>query len=66
MDIQELKKLVEVACACMRKELPYETTHAVLQLLYSLTINYSVALGFLNARGFICASFLANGVVVCF
>ncbi|KAL8096331.1 hypothetical protein AgCh_037334 [Apium graveolens] len=51
MDMQEQKGLVEIACACMRNELPSETTHAVLQLCSSLTRNYSVALSFLDAGG---------------
>lgn len=51
MDIQEQKRLVEISCACMRTELPSETTHAVLQLCSSLTRNYIVALSFLDAGG---------------
>ncbi|KAK1393002.1 E3 ubiquitin-protein ligase UPL1 [Heracleum sosnowskyi] len=51
IDIQEQKSLVEIACSCMRYELPSQTTHAVLQLCSSLTRSHSVALSFLDAGG---------------
>ncbi|KAL8490394.1 hypothetical protein ACS0TY_025562 [Phlomoides rotata] len=51
LDIQEQKKLIEITCGCIRKQLPSETMHAVLQLCSTLTRNHSVAVGFLDAGG---------------
>ncbi|XP_020222235.1 E3 ubiquitin-protein ligase UPL1 [Cajanus cajan] len=50
-DIHEQKRLVEVACSCMKNKLPSDTMHAVLLLCSNLTRNHSVALTFLDAGG---------------
>ncbi|WJX63238.1 HECT-type E3 ubiquitin transferase [Trifolium repens] len=50
-DIHEQKRLVEIACSCMRNQLPSDTMHAVLLLCSNLTRNHSVALAFLDAGG---------------
>ncbi|KAK7275857.1 hypothetical protein RIF29_16983 [Crotalaria pallida] len=50
-DIHEQKRLVEVACSCMKNQLPSDTMHAVLLLCSNLTRNHSVALTFLDAGG---------------
>ncbi|KAE9615198.1 putative aminoacyltransferase, E1 ubiquitin-activating enzyme [Lupinus albus] len=47
----EQKRLVEVACSCMKNQLPLDTMHAVLLLCSNLTRNHSVALTFLDAGG---------------
>lgn len=51
LDVQEQKQLVEIACGCMRNQLPSETMHAVLQLCATLTRTHSVAVNFLDAGG---------------
>ncbi|KAK4483925.1 hypothetical protein RD792_011134 [Penstemon davidsonii] len=51
VDVQEQKRLVEIACGCIRKQLPSETMHAVLQLCSTLTRTHSVAVSFLEAGG---------------
>ncbi|KAK9758378.1 hypothetical protein RND81_01G225900 [Saponaria officinalis] len=51
VDLDQRKRLVELACSCIRKQLPSETMHAVLQLCASLTKAHPVALSFLNAGG---------------
>ncbi|KAG5052648.1 hypothetical protein JHK87_004846 [Glycine soja] len=50
-DIHEQKRLVEVACSCMKNQLPSDTMHAVLLLCSNLTRNHSVALTFLDSGG---------------
>ncbi|KAF7830039.1 E3 ubiquitin-protein ligase UPL1-like [Senna tora] len=50
-DIDEQKRLVEIACSCMKNQLPSDTMHAVLLLCSNLTRNHSVALSFLDAGG---------------
>ncbi|QCE00747.1 E3 ubiquitin-protein ligase HUWE1 [Vigna unguiculata] len=50
-DIHEQKRLVEIACSCMKNQLPSDTMHAVLLLCSNLTRNHSVALTFLDAGG---------------
>ncbi|XP_061371769.1 E3 ubiquitin-protein ligase UPL1-like [Gastrolobium bilobum] len=50
-DIHEQKRLVEIACSCMKNELPSDTMHAILLLCSNLTRNHSVALTFFNAGG---------------
>ncbi|XP_057442422.1 E3 ubiquitin-protein ligase UPL1-like [Lotus japonicus] len=50
-DIHEQKRLVEVACRCMKSQLSSDTMHAVLLLCSNLTRNHSVALTFLDAGG---------------
>ncbi|KAA8538199.1 hypothetical protein F0562_027807 [Nyssa sinensis] len=51
VDILEQKRLVEIACGCIRNQLPSETMHAVLQLCATLTRTHSVAVSFLDAGG---------------
>lgn len=51
VDVQEQKQFVEIACGCMRNQLPSETMHAVLQLCATLTRTHSVAVNFLDAGG---------------
>lgn len=50
-DINEQKRLIEIACSCLRNQLPSETIHAVLQLCSTLTRTHSVAVSFLDAGG---------------
>lgn len=50
-DINEQKRLIEIACSCIRNQLPSETMHAVLQLCSTLTRTHSVAVSFLDAGG---------------
>jgi E3 ubiquitin-protein ligase HUWE1 len=50
-DIHEQKRLVEIACSCMKNQLPSDTMHAILLLCSNLTRNHSVALAFLDAGG---------------
>uniref|UniRef100_A0A5B6ZFI1 HECT-type E3 ubiquitin transferase n=1 Tax=Davidia involucrata TaxID=16924 RepID=A0A5B6ZFI1_DAVIN len=50
-DIQEQKRLIEIACGCIRNQLPSETMHAILQLCATLTRTHSVAVSFLDAGG---------------
>ncbi|CAL0315575.1 unnamed protein product [Lupinus luteus] len=50
-DIYEQKRLVEVACSCMKNQLSSDTMHAVLLLCSNLTRNHSVALTFLDSGG---------------
>ncbi|KAH7524790.1 hypothetical protein FEM48_Zijuj06G0156500 [Ziziphus jujuba var. spinosa] len=51
IDIKDQKRLIEIACACMKNQLPSETMHAVLQLCSTLTKTHSVAVSFLDAGG---------------
>ncbi|KAL1546797.1 HECT-type E3 ubiquitin transferase [Salvia divinorum] len=51
LDLLEQKRLIEIACGCIRKQLPSETMHAVLQLSSTLTRTHSVAVSFLDAGG---------------
>ncbi|XP_019090663.1 PREDICTED: E3 ubiquitin-protein ligase UPL1-like [Camelina sativa] len=51
IDIDDQKKLIEIACACIRNQLPSETMHAVLQLCSTLTRKHSVAVCFLDCGG---------------
>ncbi|XP_022131797.1 E3 ubiquitin-protein ligase UPL2-like isoform X2 [Momordica charantia] len=51
IDVGNQKKLIEIACSCIKKRLPCETMHAVLQLCSSLTRSHSVAVSFLDAGG---------------
>ncbi|GMY07746.1 E3 ubiquitin-protein ligase UPL2-like [Fagus crenata] len=50
-DIHEQKRLIEIACSCIRNLLPSETMHAVLQLCSTLTRTHSVAVSFYDAGG---------------
>ncbi|GFZ10082.1 LOW protein: E3 ubiquitin ligase-like protein [Actinidia rufa] len=51
ISIQEQKGLIEIACHCIRKQLPSDTMRAVLQLCSTLTRTHSVAVSFLGAGG---------------
>ncbi|KDO81247.1 hypothetical protein CISIN_1g000014mg [Citrus sinensis] len=51
IDIQEQKRLIEIACDCIKKRLPSETMHAVLQLCSTLSRTHSIAVCFLDAGG---------------
>ncbi|GAB4839475.1 hypothetical protein Ancab_028998 [Ancistrocladus abbreviatus] len=51
MDVNQQKKLVQVACNCIKKQLPSDTMHAVLQLCATLTRTHPVAVAFLDAGG---------------
>lgn len=51
VDLDQQKRLVEVSCNCIRKQLPSETMHAVLQLCSTLSRTHSVAVSFLDAGG---------------
>ncbi|KAF5739795.1 putative E3 ubiquitin protein ligase upl2 [Tripterygium wilfordii] len=51
IDIDEQKRLIEVACNCIRNQLPSDTMHAVLQLCSTLTRTHSIAVCFLDAGG---------------
>ncbi|KAF5194891.1 E3 ubiquitin-protein ligase upl1-like protein, partial [Thalictrum thalictroides] len=51
IDLNEQKRLVEIACRCIRNQLPSETMHVVLQLCATLTRTHSVAVNFLDAGG---------------
>ncbi|KAK6940269.1 E3 ubiquitin ligase, domain of unknown function DUF908 [Dillenia turbinata] len=53
LDVNEKKRLVELACSCIRNQLPSEVMHAVLQLCSTLTRTHSVALKFLDAGGLV-------------
>ncbi|KAL6580388.1 hypothetical protein OROMI_008412 [Orobanche minor] len=49
--LEEANKLIEIACGCIRKQLPSETMHEVLQICSTLTRNHSAAVSFLDAGG---------------
>ncbi|KAM6543817.1 hypothetical protein CsatB_008264 [Cannabis sativa] len=51
IEMKEQKQLIEIACACIKNQLPSETMHAVLQLCATLTRTHSVAVCFLDAGG---------------
>ncbi|XP_077234089.1 E3 ubiquitin-protein ligase UPL2-like isoform X2 [Tasmannia lanceolata] len=51
MDVHEQKRLIEIACKCIRNQLPSETMHVVLQLCATLTKVHSIAVSFLDAGG---------------
>ncbi|KAM7259413.1 hypothetical protein ACFE04_015154 [Oxalis oulophora] len=51
IEVREQKRLIEIACCCIRKQLPSETMHAILQLCSTLTKSHSVAVSFLDAGG---------------
>ncbi|KAL0693667.1 hypothetical protein Bca4012_060847 [Brassica carinata] len=51
VDVDDQKKLIEIACTCIRNQLPSETMHAVLQLCSTLTRKHSVAVCFLDFGG---------------
>ncbi|PPD77228.1 hypothetical protein GOBAR_DD25835 [Gossypium barbadense] len=51
IDIHEQKRLIEIACSCIRNQFPSETMHAVLQLCSTLTRTHSIAVHFLDCGG---------------
>ncbi|XVF36563.1 hypothetical protein REPUB_Repub19eG0068300 [Reevesia pubescens] len=51
IDIHEQKRLIEIACSCVKNQFPSETMHAVLQLCSTLTRTHSVAVCFLDGGG---------------
>ncbi|KAK1269592.1 E3 ubiquitin-protein ligase UPL2 [Acorus gramineus] len=51
MEVHEERRLIEIACRCIRHQLPSETMHAVLQLCATVTKVHSAALSFLDAGG---------------
>ncbi|XP_042508612.1 E3 ubiquitin-protein ligase UPL2-like [Macadamia integrifolia] len=51
IDEHDQKRLIEVACRCIKNQLPSETMHVVLQLCATLTRTHSVAIAFLDAGG---------------
>ncbi|KAJ8747983.1 hypothetical protein K2173_013121 [Erythroxylum novogranatense] len=51
VDIEEQKKLIQIACNCIRNQLPSEAMHAVLQLCSTLTKIHPVAVCFLEGEG---------------
>lgn len=51
IDLKDQKRLIEIACSCIKSQLPSETMHAVLQLCSTLTRTHSVAVSFLDAGG---------------
>ncbi|KAF2299815.1 hypothetical protein GH714_003600 [Hevea brasiliensis] len=51
IEAEEQKRLIQIACHCIKNQLPSETMHAVLQLCSSLTRKHSIAVCFLEAEG---------------
>ncbi|KAE8684369.1 hypothetical protein F3Y22_tig00111131pilonHSYRG00026 [Hibiscus syriacus] len=51
IDHHEQKRLIEIACSCIRNRFPSETMHAVLQLCATLTRTHSIAVYFLDGGG---------------
>ncbi|KAL4281240.1 hypothetical protein GQ457_03G034430 [Hibiscus cannabinus] len=51
IDFHEQKRLIEIACSCLRNQFPSETVHAVLQLCSTLTRTHSIAVCFLDGGG---------------
>ncbi|TQD93583.1 hypothetical protein C1H46_020791 [Malus baccata] len=51
IEMKEQKRLIEIACSCIRNQLASETMHAVLQLCSTLTKTHAVAVQFLDAGG---------------
>lgn len=51
LGLLEQKQLVEVASSCIKRQLPSETMHAVLQLCSTLTRTHSIAVTFLDSGG---------------
>ncbi|XP_022773024.1 E3 ubiquitin-protein ligase UPL1-like isoform X2 [Durio zibethinus] len=51
IDIHEQKRLIEIACSCIKNQFPSETMHAVLQLCSTLTRTHSFAICFLDGGG---------------
>ncbi|GAB2225364.1 hypothetical protein Droror1_Dr00006156 [Drosera rotundifolia] len=51
MDFDQKKRLIQIACNCIRKQLPSDTMHAVLLLCATLTKSHPVAVAFLDSGG---------------
>ncbi|XP_065881477.1 E3 ubiquitin-protein ligase UPL2-like [Euphorbia lathyris] len=51
IEAEEQKRLIQIACHCLKIHLPSETMHAVLQLCSTLTRTHSIAVCFLEADG---------------
>nr|DAD40895.1 TPA_asm: hypothetical protein HUJ06_015218 [Nelumbo nucifera] len=51
IEVHDQKQLIEIACRCIKSQLPSETMHIVLQLCATLTRTHSVAVNFLEAGG---------------
>ncbi|OVA01819.1 Ubiquitin-associated domain/translation elongation factor EF-Ts [Macleaya cordata] len=51
ISVHEQKRLVEIACRCIKHQVPSETMHVVLQLCATLTRTHSVAVSFLDEGG---------------
>ncbi|KAI3942446.1 hypothetical protein MKW98_013098 [Papaver atlanticum] len=49
--VHEQKRLVEIACRCIKLQLPSETMHVILQLCATLTRTHAVAVCFLDEGG---------------
>ncbi|XP_050235135.1 E3 ubiquitin-protein ligase UPL2-like isoform X2 [Mercurialis annua] len=50
-EAEEQKRLIQIACNCIKNQLPSETIHAVMQLCSTLTKTHSIAVCFLEADG---------------
>ncbi|KDP41504.1 hypothetical protein JCGZ_15911 [Jatropha curcas] len=48
---EEQKRLIQIACHCIKNQLPSETMHAVLQLSTTLTRTHYIAVCFLESEG---------------
>ncbi|XP_043712175.1 E3 ubiquitin-protein ligase UPL1-like isoform X2 [Telopea speciosissima] len=51
IDEHDQKRLIEIACRCIKNQIPSDTMHVVLQLCATLTRTHSVAVAFLDAGG---------------
>ncbi|MCL7039483.1 hypothetical protein MKW94_010086 [Papaver nudicaule] len=51
ISVHEQKILVEIACRCIKLQLPSETMHVILQLCATLTRSHAVAVSFLEEGG---------------
>ncbi|XP_010277573.1 PREDICTED: E3 ubiquitin-protein ligase UPL2-like isoform X2 [Nelumbo nucifera] len=51
MDEHAQKRLIDIACRCIKSQLPSDTMHIVLQLCATLTRTHSMAVNFLDAGG---------------
>ncbi|CAL8997564.1 unnamed protein product [Prunus brigantina] len=51
IEVKDQKRLIEIACSCIRNQLSSETMHAVLQLCSTLSKTHAVAVHFLDAGG---------------
>ncbi|GMI83160.1 ubiquitin-protein ligase 2 [Hibiscus trionum] len=51
IDLHEQKRLIEIACSCIKNQFPSETMHAVLLLCATLTRTHPIAVYFLDGGG---------------